>query len=589
MRKGIAILLLLLVSAAALFAETEVTLGLSSPRTAVGTPVEMVLTVRGAGSADVPATLSVDGLEINAIGRQQRFEMRNFQTTSSVVYTYRVNALREGDFTIPPVEVRIDDETMFSNAVTLRVGAPASPLPGGVPRTSPDAGGGMPYFGQVVVSRDKAYVGEVIPAELRFFFSADLGGEVGDRPEFGGEGFTVREFASMPKREQIVDGGNFVLFSFQTAITPVKSGALEIPSAKLGARLQVPGGAPPGFEDFFRNFGFAPPGMFSESRQVEVVAPPTVLQVEPLPAVGQPDSFSGAIGRFSMDVDVSPDRVGPGEPVTLRVTVSGQGNLDAMGPPVLRGDAGWRTYDPVSRVESRDAINYDGAKVYEFMMVALEDKGTTPGVAFGYFDPVEGEYRELVAEPLVVEALAGEKKQVAATRQPQVDDSGGEPPAGGPAATLSPVRAGGSDTWVPWLARPWVLTANGVLAGVALLWALLLGVRALAGSDAMRAVGRRKRLRQLVAKAGDADGSGFAAAAAAALGGVLDCEPAPNEMQARLGAVTCDESVKAPLSRLLERLEESRYGGLEAAVPDAAERQAVMAALQRLIRENDHE
>jgi hypothetical protein len=586
----IAILAFLFASMAAVHAETEVTLGLSSPRTQVGAPVEMVLTVRGTRSAELPASIRVDGLEINAIGRQQRFEMRNFQTTSSVVYTYRIQPLREGDFTIPPVEVKVGDASLFSNAVTLQVAALPAPLPGGSAGPSTGAVDDMsPFFGEIVLSRREAYVGEVIPAELRFYFSAELGGEVGDRPEFGGEGFTVQDFASMPKREQIVNGAKFVLFTFQTAITPVKSGSLEVPEAKLGANLQIPGSRPPGMDDFFRNFGGGDPfGMFTQSRRVEVVAPPTGLEVKPLPSAGKPTSFSGAIGRFSMDVAVEPSRVKPGEPVTMRVTVSGQGNLDAMGAPVLRDDAGWRTYDPVARVESRDAVNYSGSKIYEFMMIALEDQERTPGVAFGFFDPAAGEYRELVADPLPVDAPAGDRQQVAAdTAAPEAEP----PPLTTPVAAATPMPAvgsGGSSTWTPWLGRTWVLVSGGAIAAFALAWCGFLGVRAFLGSAFLRAAGRRRRLERLLENARRAPDDGFVVAAAAVLEGVPGGDPGALDLESRLEAFAAAEEVKVPLRGLLGRLAEVRYGGGGLPPPEASERKAVLEVLGHLVKESNN-
>ena len=61
-----------------LFAQ-EATAGLSSPATVVGRPVEMVVTVRDARSAEVPQSLNVPGLRIELLGRSTRFEMNNFK------------------------------------------------------------------------------------------------------------------------------------------------------------------------------------------------------------------------------------------------------------------------------------------------------------------------------------------------------------------------------------------------------------------------------------------------------------------------------------------------------------------------------
>jgi hypothetical protein len=306
-----------------LFAQ-EATAGLSSPATVVGRPVEIVVTVRDARSAEVPQSLNVPGLRIELLGRSTRFEMNNFKITSSLTYTYSVLPQQAGEFDIPAVEVRVGDKTLKTNPLRISVAdASAMQPPQGLPNAPapqmPSAGGqvprsnGLPYFGELLLSKKKAFVGEVIPAEFRYYFNSSIGGEVGDRPNLVGEGFTVQKLANVPKREQIVNGENYIVFAFQTAITPAKSGPLEIPPAKLEARLQLPSSAPAGFDDFFRQFGgIAPPGMFTNMQEVGIETAPTALEISPLPKQGRPDDFSGAIGKFKMEASVSPKKAGPG-------------------------------------------------------------------------------------------------------------------------------------------------------------------------------------------------------------------------------------------------------------------------------------
>jgi tetratricopeptide (TPR) repeat protein len=126
----ITILVFVFASLSAVYAKTEVTLGLSSPRTQVGAPVEMVLTVRGARSfisvAYMPISLRIEGLKIKEINRKGRiemanYEMANYEKTWSFIGTYQIQPIREGDFKIPPVEVKVGDKSIFSNAISLRV------------------------------------------------------------------------------------------------------------------------------------------------------------------------------------------------------------------------------------------------------------------------------------------------------------------------------------------------------------------------------------------------------------------------------------------------------------------------------------
>ena len=108
----------------------EVTAGLSSPVTSVGQRVELVVTVRGVRSANVPEQIVVPGLQIQLFGRSTRFEMHNLSMTSSLTCTYAVMPTTAGEFEIPPIEVRVGVRTLKTNPLKLQVADAASmPLP----------------------------------------------------------------------------------------------------------------------------------------------------------------------------------------------------------------------------------------------------------------------------------------------------------------------------------------------------------------------------------------------------------------------------------------------------------------------------
>lgn len=575
-----------------LFAQ-EATAGLSSPASAVGRPVEMVVTVRDARSAEVPQSLDLPGLRIELIGRSTRFEMNNFKITSSLTYTYSVLPRQVGDFDIPGLEVQVGNKTIKTNPLRLSVAdASAMQTPPGLPvspSTQPPAAGGqttqsegLPYFGELVISKKKSYVGEVIPAEFRYYFNPSIGGEVGERPNLVGEGFTIQKLTNVPKREQIVNGQNYTVFAFQTAITPAKSGPLEIPPAKLEARLQLPGSAPAGFDDFFRQFGgIAPPGMFTNMQQVSIDTAPTPLEIIPLPKQGRPDDFSGAIGKFKMEASVSPKKAGPGDPVTLRVVVSGQGNFEAMGAPVLVGDEDWRSYPPSEKFKASDAISYSGEKVYEFMLVARSDQQQTPGVRFSYLDPDTGKYEILTQDPLPVQARAGQaasQSDTVATEQKK--DNGADPSP--PPLPGSKFKAGGSGSWTSIFVHPAFLLSNAALGAIwiALLVAIL--IRRLASSPSGLRRKKAQKLKAEIAVLESCSETEFTQRAVDYLLVALDMKSNPLGVENRLRDLHLDDDTKAVMSDLLSRGEELKYsaGGIRAM--NSATRGQILSALKKI-------
>lgn len=577
------VLLLALLAAPTLHAQ-EATAALTSPVTLVGQPVEMVVTVRDARSADVPRSLDIPGLRIQLAGQANRFEMHNFQITSSATYTYLVVPERTGEFDIPPVEVRFGSRTLRTNPLRLEVrDAAIAPPPAAVPslgdRRSVPQDGGLPYFGELVLSKKTAWVGEPIPAELRYYFLSNIGGEVGDRPNLAGEGFTAQSLANVPKREQIVNGENYIVFAFQTAITPAKSGTLEIPPAALEARLQIPGSAPPGLDDFFRNFGgMAPPGMFSNAQQAAVETRPEQIEVAALPNQGRPDDFSGAIGKFQMEATVNPKKAGPGDPFTLRVVVTGQGNFEAMGTPVLVGDEDWRSYPPSEKFTPADAVNFSGEKAYEFLLVARTDQKETPTVRFSYFNPDTGNYQILTQPPLPVEARAGQSTDTATAAD-------GKSPEATPTPTPVPTpppqaKPAGASSWLPQVSNPAFLMANAMaaLVGVVLVAAALL--RKAARSEAGLRRARARNLHARLASLSKCPEAEFVATAAECLRQLLDIDAL--DAEPRIKALEVDDETKSTLLDLVNRDAESKYSYLAPEAPTREVHDRILEALKKI-------
>lgn len=573
-------------------AAQEVVAGLSSNQAAVGEPVQLVVTVRGARGADVPQTLSVNGLRINLAGRSTQFEMRNFKMSSTLTYTYIIVPQFEGNFTIPSFDVTIEGKTYRTQAMHLSVSGAAqvpqmptlpqntSPLPGGPP---PAAGNdnGRPYFAELVLSKKSAYVGEIVPVELRFYFHSRIGGQVGERPNFGGEGFTVQKFSNAVKREQVVNEANYVVFTFQSAITPVKAGTLEIPAASLEARLQVPGNAPQGLDDFFNNFPL-PQGMFTETREVTLQTRPQQIEVMALPKENKPEDFSGAVGKFTMEASVSPKKAAAGEPVTLGVTVSGQGNFEGMGAPSLVGDEGWRAYPPSDKFQAADAIGFTGEKKFEFALVARQDQTRTPGTRFSYFDPSAGKYVTLTTDPLTVDARAGSSAPAAPA--PAAAPGAGTPAAPGPATKPTPdiaAMASGSSHWSSLFFRKEFLIGNAALFVAWLAVVLVFSLRRFAASNTGRMLARKKQASDALSLLRNADPASFYDRVHDYLTLRLNASGEPGSAAAKIDSSALPPELKSSLHKMIERHDESKFAAGGIAQPSAEERESVVATLKQ--------
>lgn len=423
-------------------ATAETTTSLSANVAQVGQPVVLIYRfVNTDRPEDMPRpSIAVDGLDIRYHGMQTQSRMSfNFgggrsQSDSETAFEFQYVIIpdRPGDFTIPGFNVRAGGKLIRTQPANLRVAggnaappAPAipnpwqqmqQPPPANIPqqqrggrRSAPD--NNKPYFGEIVTGTKSAYVGEIIPIELRFYFRANANFDNLQRPSFGGEGFTAAPLSEPEQTEQEINGALYNVVTFRSAITPVKSGTLEIPSAVMEGRMitqSAPSGLDPFFDQFFGNF----PGI-GHAEIISSRTAPGKLEVQSLPKEGRPENFSGAVGQFTLEADAAPRSTGAGEPVTLKLSVSGRGNFDAIAAPELTDDDGWRTYSPkkvFTAEDSRGFGNSSGTMTFEFSMIARQDRQQTPGARFSYFDPRDKKYVTLTSDPVAVHAVGSGAK-----------------------------------------------------------------------------------------------------------------------------------------------------------------------------------
>jgi hypothetical protein len=331
-RIPIAVLLGALIAVAgdtAAFADSlNVTAVLTSSETVLGEPVQLQIRVTGARGADAPDEIVADGLEIHRTGTSQHFEMNNFNVTSSVVYDYTVMPLKAGTFTIPPQRIRVGGNALSTPKLTLNV----SDSPGRSSAPRPNQGtqpgnAGKFVFAELIVPKKTAFVGEIVPVQIRLGFDPRAYPKLTDGPEITGQGFTAQKLQQSGENDETVDGRVYHVVTFKTAIAAARAGKFEIGPVKAKAQVMVarsrrsPRGRSPfdlfNMDDPLADPFFANPfSQVGERREVEIKSDPVALEVKPLPP-GAPPGFSGAIGNFTMTTDAKTKSVQVGDPITV--------------------------------------------------------------------------------------------------------------------------------------------------------------------------------------------------------------------------------------------------------------------------------
>ena len=398
----------------------SVTAVLNSSEAALGETVHLEIRVAGAHGADAPENIMVDGLEIRRTGTSQRIEMNNLNLTSSVIYDYTVMPLRAGRFTIPPQTIRVGNNSLRTPALTLNVADAPGRSSGARPgRDAAAASASSLVFAELIVPSKTAYVGEIVPVQIRMGFDPRVRPRLVEPPEITGQGFTAQKLQQSGENTETISGRPYEVVTFKTAIAAARTGKFEIGPVKAKAQVVVPRrqSAPrsrprspfdlldqddPFSDPFFSN----PFSQRGERRDVEIKSEPVALEVKPLPK-NAPPSFSGAIGNFTMTTDAKPKTVQVGDPITITSTISGRGNFDRVNAPVIEDERGWHKYPPSSKFKQDDEVGLSGTKTFEMVLSPNDKKQGLPLLAFSYFDPVKEQYVTLHSEPIPINVQGG--------------------------------------------------------------------------------------------------------------------------------------------------------------------------------------
>jgi hypothetical protein len=117
--------------------------------------------------------------------------------------------------------------------------------------------------------------------------------------------------------------------------------------------------------------------------------------VKALPPGDRPANFSGAVGHFTVSSDLSADKAVAGDPMTLRMHVTGTGNFDRVNTRMLHDIEDFKTYAPTAAFQPADELGYRGEKTFEQPVIGTEPGARSlPPLSFSWFDPTTGHYAE---------------------------------------------------------------------------------------------------------------------------------------------------------------------------------------------------
>lgn len=413
-------------------ASPSVTAVLSNSSAVVGQMVQLQIKVTGSSNVKSPNEISVDGLEIRYTGQSQLLEGHNFQFTYSFVFNYTILPLRAGTFKIPSQLVEAGGSALHTPALTLQVADSGNaPAPRSQSRSSGAIDPTKIAFAELTLSKTTAYVGEMIPAVLRVGVNIRTPVESYNGAEITGQGFTAQKMRDQKPTIESIDGKTYQVFTFKTALSPARSGKIDIGPVQITAIVRLPRNPSrnqmprdlfdlndPFMDNFFSDPFFAP----SVPQEIRFKSQAVTLDVKPLPP-GAPAEFGGAVGNFTLAADAKPRSAQVGDPFTVTATITGRGNFDRVTAPAFEDERGWHKYPPSSEFKQDDDVGISGTKTFETVLSANERQDKIPAQLFSYFDPAKEQYVTLHAEPIPVRVEGGTAPRTTPAPAPQAPAS----------------------------------------------------------------------------------------------------------------------------------------------------------------------
>ena len=334
-------------------------------------------------------------------GKMERQVQRRY------VMQFNLTPKRKGRLTIPAVPVKVKSQTFSTNAVVIGVDTAVET---------------QDFKLRMGLSRTSCYVGEPVVLTVTWYIGRDVEEFAFSMPVLGSSDFAIetpeakidqtKRYYRIPVEGQeviaekgtgLLDGRNYATISFKKVLIPRRAGSLPVP--QMSVQCAAVSGSLRGrdfFDDFFNdNFFGARRGAM---KKYVVPSNALALAVKDLPQEGRPANFAGHIGEYRIAASASPLDVSVGDPITLKITLSGPDYLGKVDLPPLAGQPELATYFKIPD-ERADGKIVGKTKVFTQTIRAKNESVTEiPPVTLSFFDSKKGRYESVstAAIPIVV-------------------------------------------------------------------------------------------------------------------------------------------------------------------------------------------
>jgi hypothetical protein len=320
----------------------------------------------------------------------------NGAASASAAYSYYLQPRSTGKFTIGPATVNYNGKFFTTEPLEITVvkGQPKQLSNSQGNSTTRDIGDNL--FILATVDKQKVYMGEQVTVTYKLYTRLGIASQlqVSKLPSY--EGFWAEEI-NVPNTiaftAGMYNGRQYkVGLLKKVALFPNQLGELSVTPLVLDVPVQIQSRQKSGgdiFDQFFNDPFFNSVQTINYTAKSNTVE----LRVIPLPSVNVPKSFNGAVGDYSLSSQVNSTNVKTNEPLTLKINLSGTGNIQLLNMPEVELPSGFDKYEPKTseQIDRTGAIS--GSKSFEYLIVPrVAGAAKISPIQFSYFDPERRSY-----------------------------------------------------------------------------------------------------------------------------------------------------------------------------------------------------
>ncbi len=340
----------------------------------------------------------------------------------SVSYTYYLRAVSEGDFIVAPAKITIDDKEYETKELTVHVGKASATNTTRNQASSPQAQTELnenDLFIKASVDKTNPYIGEQVILTYKIYTTVPIA-QIGINKLSNFQGFWTKNLLdqqeALNQSNEVIDGVEYVTADLRKfAIFPQKSGSLDIDAMELECIAQIRQANKRRSSNSFLDSFFDDP-FFGGTQNIKKVllSNPIKLEVKPLPQNNKPSNFSGSVGFFSLNGSINTSTLKTNEAITLKVTISGKGNIELIDKLNINFPPDFEVYEPEisNKLNTNSADGVSGSRTFQYLMIPRNpgDFVIEP-IVFNYFDIQSQSYKKLSTKAFNIKVEKGEDYQ----------------------------------------------------------------------------------------------------------------------------------------------------------------------------------